>query len=167
MGDNDEQVTEAYKKQERIRKEREKAAKAIEEEEKRQGKVNLAYLDPASTSKVKGFSRGSEAKRKSLERLANFAVTIGLGGLIVNLPVSFVDVRGLGMAGSTMISAIAGISGIMLIVALFVAVYTIIAAFVARKKNNTEVKTALRTALIMFVIVGGYLLIKFLSVRIY
>ena len=167
MGDNDEQVTEAYKKQERIRKEREKAAKAIEEEEKRQGKVNLAYLDPASASKVKGFSRGSEAKRQSLERLANFATAIGLGGLIVNLPVSFVDVRGLGIAGSTMISAIAGISGIMLIIALFVAFYTIIAAFVACRKHNTEIKTVLRTALITFAIVGGYLLIKFLSVRIY
>lgn len=169
MGDTlteDDLQSEEYKKLERIKKEREKAEKAIEEEEKREGKVNLAYLDPASTARLKGFGRGSEDIRKSLERLTGFMTATGIGGLFLSIVAKSVDISGLGMAGATMFSFIGGLADGMVIVSLFMAIFILVMALINRKKFKAEIKPIIGASIVMLIILIAYEVYRFLSVPI-
>lgn len=150
---------EEYKKQERIKEEREKAARAIEEEDKKQVRSNLAYLDFSGMPKIKGFSRGQEAMRQSCERLANFSSVVVIAGIIIDFLGRTIDVGGLGMSGATMIGIIGGMGAAMIPVALFVAMFTAGAVFWTNRKYQIKAKDALRSAIIVLIVGGGYELI--------
>ena len=150
---------EEYKKQERIKEEREKAARAIEEEDKKQVRLNLAYLDFSGMPRIKGFSRGQEAMRQSCERLANFSLVVAIAGIIIDFLGRMIDVSGLGMSGATMIRIIGGMGTAMIPVALFVAMFTAGAVFWTNRKYQIKAKDALRSAIIVLIVGGGYELI--------
>ncbi len=155
----DDLKNENYKKQERIKEEREKAARAIEEEDKKQARLNSAYLDFSGMPKIKGFSRGQEAMRQSCERLANFSSVVVIAGIIIDFLGRMIDVSGLGTSGATMIGIIGGMGTAMIPVALFVAMFTVGAVFWTNRKYQIKAKDALRSAIIVLIVGGGYELI--------
>ena len=152
---------EEYKKQERIKEEREKAARAIEEEDKKQARLNLAYLDFSGMPKIKGFSRGPEAMRQSCERLANFSSVMAAAGILIDFLGKIVDVRGLGTSGAMMIGLIGGLGSVMVIVAIFVAIFAVGSVIATKKKYRIKAKDALKTATMVLVVAGGYEVIWF------
>lgn len=147
---------EEYKKQERIKEEREKAARAIEEEDKKQVRLNLAYLDFSGMPRIKGFSRGQEAMRQSCERLANFSSVVAVAGILIDFLGKMVDVRGLGTSGAMMIGLIGGLGSVMVIVAIFVAIFAVGAVIWTNRKYQIRAKDALRSAIVALVVGGGY-----------
>ena len=152
----DDLKNEEYKKQERIKEEREKAARAIEEENKKQARLNSAYLDFSGMPKIKGFSRGQEAMRQSCERLANFSSVVVIAGVIIDFLGRMTDVSGLGTSGATMIGIIGGVGTAMIPVALFVAIFTVGAVIWTNRKYQIRAKDALRSAIVALVVGGGY-----------
>lgn len=159
----DKETEQEWAKLRRIEAEKEKARKAIEEEDKKQGKVNAAFLDSMSGAKVRGFSRGSEALRQSSERLANWSTTLGVCGIIVDFLSRIVDVRGLGMAGAMMIGAINAIGFGMIGIAAFLAVFNIGAMLFSHKKRGISMANLpLKSTAMVLTVVVIYELIWFL-----
>ncbi|MBR2710382.1 hypothetical protein IKF02_02005 [Candidatus Saccharibacteria bacterium] len=152
----DDLKNEEYRKQERIKEEREKAARAIEEENKKQVRLNSAYLDFSGMPKIKGFSRGQEAMRQSCERLANFSSVVVTAGVIIDFLGRMTDVSGLGTSGATMIGIIGGVGTAMIPVALFVAIFTVGAVIWTNRKYQIRAKDALRSAIVALAVGGGY-----------
>ena len=151
----DKETEQEWARLRRIEAEKDKARKAIEEEDKKQWKVNAAFLDSMSGAKVRGFSRGSEALRQSSERLANWSTTLGVCGIIVDFLSRIVDVRGLGMAGAMMIGVINVIGFGMIGIAAFLAAFNIGAILFSHKKHGISiVNLPLRaTAMVLGIII--------------
>ena len=141
----------------RIAKEKEKAAKALDNA--KPDKANLAYLDPKST-KVKGFSRDRDVVLRAVEKFASASIVFVISGIVLNVVgraggiVSGVNQLGLGAA---IISGLPSTLGMAcLIISVVAAVTGIVSSIWAKIKYGTKTKYTLISSVITLVIFGVF-----------
>lgn len=89
----------------KVETERQKARKAVQLEQEKHGKVNLAYLDPAAT-KIKGWSSNPNVILANASRMADKSFILMLGGVLLSI---------LGTAGNMVASVFnLGLAGVVL-----------------------------------------------------
>ncbi len=132
-----------------VEAERQKAAKAVREEDAKQGKVNLAFLAPTGT-KTKGWSSNPDVVLADAEKMANRSLILALCGILLivigDMGNMVSQAFELGLAG--LVLAIPGTVG-----ALCAGVATLIAVIVmgyelyAKLKRGRSIDHAFFTAL--------------------
>ena len=144
----------------RIDEEKQKAARAIENE--KVDKTNLTYLDPKST-KQKGFSRDRDVVMRAVEKFTNYSVIFVVFGVVLKVIsraggiVSEVSHIG---AGGAIISGLPGALGMVcLIAAVVAAIAGIISSIWAKSKYGAKMSYTLRVSIITLVIFGVFELI--------
>ena len=133
----------------KVEAEREKAKKAVQLEQEKQGKVNLAYLDPAAT-KTKGWSSNPNVILANAGRMADRSLILMLGGVVLAIFGALggivTEVFKLGLAG--IVLAIPGaVGGLCMGVAGLMAAVVIGCEVYFKIKKGRRISAAFSTAL--------------------
>lgn len=144
----------------RVEEEKQKAARAIENE--KNDKTNLVYLDPKST-KAKGFSRDRDVVMRAVEKFTNYSIIFVVFGVVLSIigrvggMVS--DANHLGM-GAMVISGLPGMLGMVCLAAAVIsAIIGIISSFWTKTKYGAKTNYTLRASIITLIIFGVFELI--------
>ena len=144
----------------RIAKEKEKAAKALEEA--KPDKTALVYLDPKST-KVKGFSRDRDVQLRTVEKFANVSIIFVIAGVVLGFisraggVVS--EVGRLGAGGAVIAGLPQALSMICLAISVIAAITGIISSIWAKTKYGIKTKYTLQISVITLIVFGVFELI--------
>ncbi len=138
MADKETEVE--WAKSKRIEAEREKAARAVLEEDQKYGKVNVAYLDPVK-SKVRGWSSDSRLVIARAEKLATWSVILAPTSVVLMIIADVGDmvsmVNQLGLAG-VMFSIPRYIGDACLLLSVFFGLIGILTSLYYKIKNGKE-----------------------------
>ena len=133
----------------RIAKEKEKAARALEDA--KQDKVALSCLDPAP-ARAKGFSRNRETVIRSVEKFANFSILFVIFGIMLEL-----IGRAVAMTTMAVVAGILqGLGTVCLVVAIVSAVTGVISSIYTKIKYKTKMNYTIWVSVIALVAFGIY-----------
>lgn len=139
----------------RIAKEKEKAARALENT--KPDKIALSYLDP-KPAKTTGFSRNRETVMRAVEKFANTSIIFVIFGIVLSIigraGETVTNVNHLGAGGVIIAGLPQALSMACLVVAIVSAATGIISSIYVKKKYGTKMGYTLRASVITLVIFG-------------
>ena len=150
-----------WAKMRRVAKEKEKAAKALENT--KPDSVATSYLDP-KPAKTKGFSRNRETVIRAVEKFANASIIFMIFGIVLSVIARaggmVTSIGHLGVGGAIIAGLPEAISMICIVVAIISAITGIVSSIYTKIKYKTKTNYTIWVCVITLVAFVVYELIK-------